>query len=38
MILYVFLTGTFPFHYKLFDDEVGENYTGHPRMEQIRRR
>jgi serine/threonine protein kinase len=38
VILYVFLTGTFPFHYKLFDDEVGENYTGHPRMEQIRRR
>lgn len=38
VILYVFLTGSFPFHYKLFDDEVGENYVGHPRMDQIRRR
>ena len=38
MILYVFLTGIYPFHSKMFDDQVGENYVGNPRMEQIGRR
>ena len=26
------------FHYALFDDQPGENYVGHARMDQIRRR
>lgn len=38
VILYIILTGSFPFHYAIFDDQPGENYVGHPRMDQIRRR
>jgi serine/threonine protein kinase len=38
VILYTMLTGTFPFHYALFDDEKGENYVGHEKMDRIRRR
>lgn len=38
VIMYILLTGSFPFHYALFDDQPGENYVGHPRMDQIRRR
>lgn len=38
VILYTLLTGSFPFHYALFDDQPGENYVGHPRMDQISRR
>jgi len=38
VILYTILTGSFPFHYALFDDQPGENYVGHVRMDQIRRR
>lgn len=28
VIFYTILTGTFPFHYALFDDQPGENYVG----------
>lgn len=38
VIFFTILTGQFPFHYALFDDQPGENYVGHPRMDQIRRR
>lgn len=38
VIMYTILTGCFPFHYALFDDQPGENYVGHARMDQIRRR
>jgi serine/threonine protein kinase len=38
VIFYTILTGSFPFHYALFDDQPGENYVGHARMDQIRRR
>lgn len=36
--LYVLMTGTFPFHAALFDDQPGENYVGHLKMDSIRRR
>lgn len=36
--LYVIVTGTFPFHAALFDDQPGENYVGHVKMDTIRRR
>jgi len=38
VIFYTILTGSFPFHCALFDDQPGENYVGHARMDQIRRR
>jgi serine/threonine protein kinase len=38
VILYVFLTGCFPFQSALFDDLPGENIVGHAKMEKIRRR
>merc|ERR1712194_435542 len=38
VIFYTLFTGTFPFHSSLFDDLPGENYVGHARMDQIRRR
>ena len=28
VIMYAFLTGKYPFHLQLFDDEKGENYAG----------
>lgn len=36
--IYVIITGTFPFHCALFDDQPGENYVGHVKMDTIRRR
>lgn len=38
VILYRLLTGKFPFHDDMFDDEAGENWVGSPKMAQIRRR
>lgn len=38
VIAYRFLTGKFPFHNGMFDDEAGENWVGSPKMSQIRRR
>jgi len=38
VIFFTILTGSFPFHSALFDDQPGENYVGHARMDQIRRR
>jgi serine/threonine protein kinase len=38
VILYIFLTGGYAFHYGLFDDKPGENVVGNAKMEQIRRR
>jgi len=38
VIAYRLLTGKFPFHDELFDDEAGENWVGSPKMAQIRRR
>jgi len=38
VIAYKILTGTFPFSPALFDDEVGENYVGSPKMAQIQQR
>ncbi|CAD7963267.1 unnamed protein product [Amoebophrya sp. A25] len=38
VIFFTILTGSFPFHCALFDDQPGENYVGHARMDQIRRR
>lgn len=38
VIAYRLLTGKFPFHDEMFDDEAGENWVGSPKMTQIRRR
>lgn len=38
VIAYKLLTGRFPFHDEIFDDEAGENWVGSPKMLQIRRR
>jgi calcium-dependent protein kinase len=38
VIAYRLLTGEFPFHGKIFDDDVGENWVGSPKMAQIRER
>mmetsp|Transcript_110754 Transcript_110754/g.320003 ORF Transcript_110754/g.320003 Transcript_110754/m.320003 type:complete len:453 (-) Transcript_110754:53-1411(-) len=38
VIAYRLLTGIFPFPPKMFDDEVGENYVGSPKMKQIQDR
>merc|ERR1719454_316917 len=38
VIAYKLLSGKFPFHDEIFDDEAGENWVGSPKMLQIRRR
>jgi len=38
VIAYRLLTGKFPFHDDMFDDEAGENWVGSPKMAQIRKR
>merc|ERR1719203_1045817 len=38
VIAYRLLSGKFPFHDDMFDDEAGENWVGSPKMAQIRRR
>jgi len=38
VIAYRLLTGGFPFHDDLFDDEEGENWVGSAKMQQIQRR
>jgi len=38
VIAYKLLSGKFPFHDGMFDDEAGENWVGSPKMAQIRRR
>merc|ERR1712039_496059 len=38
VIAYRLLSGKFPFHDGMFDDEAGENWVGSPKMAQIRRR
>merc|ERR1719440_2699638 len=38
VIAYKLLTGRFPYHDEIFDDEAGENWVGSPKMLQIRRR
>mmetsp|Transcript_64954 Transcript_64954/g.190560 ORF Transcript_64954/g.190560 Transcript_64954/m.190560 type:complete len:361 (-) Transcript_64954:23-1105(-) len=38
VIGYRLLSGKFPFHDGMFDDEAGENWVGSPKMAQIRRR
>jgi len=38
VIAYRLLTGKFPFHDDMFDDEAGENWVGSPKMVQIRKR
>lgn len=38
VIAYKLLCGRFPFHADIFDDEVGENWVGSPKMRQIRSR
>lgn len=38
VMIYRMLTGKFPFHDGMFDDEAGENWVGGPKMEQIRKR
>mmetsp|Transcript_5323 Transcript_5323/g.14702 ORF Transcript_5323/g.14702 Transcript_5323/m.14702 type:complete len:388 (-) Transcript_5323:90-1253(-) len=38
VIAYRLLSGKFPFHDDMFDDQAGENWVGSPKMAQIRRR
>ncbi|CAD7975840.1 unnamed protein product [Amoebophrya sp. A25] len=38
VICYTTLTGSFPFHQALFNDQPGENYVDHVAMQQVRRR
>jgi len=38
VIAYRLLTGQFPFHPSIFDDEAGENWVGSPKMKQIQER
>jgi len=37
-LMYTTLTGTFPFHHGIFDDEKSQNYVGHEKMAAIWRR
>jgi serine/threonine protein kinase len=38
VVAYTLMSGTFPFHSRIFTDAPGENYVGHPKMAQIRDR
>lgn len=38
VIAYRLLTGRFPFHDAVFDDEAGENWVGSPKMAEIRQK
>lgn len=38
IMCYILVTGCFPFHPALFDDQAGENYFGHPKMAAIYQR
>lgn len=38
VIAFKLLSGRFPFHEQIFDDEEGENWVGSPKMDEIRQR
>jgi serine/threonine protein kinase len=35
VVMYVLITGRFPFDDEIFDDQPGENYVGSPKMAEI---